>query len=104
MKTFLRINVEAAQKKLKDRSALFIDIRDYISHAEGHIAPSFYLDESGAETLINLTPKDCPLILYCYHGHSSQTAAQFLVEKGFSEVYNLEGGYAAWVDVFGTAL
>ena len=42
------------------------------------------------------TPKDRPLVVYCYHGHSSQMAARFLVDQGFTEVYNLEGGYEAW--------
>lgn len=96
MDTFFRIQIEEAQQKLRSSNALFIDVRDYLSHTEGHIEPSFHMDQNNINTLIKQTPKERPLIVYCYHGHSSQLAAQFLVESGFSEVYNLEGGYEAW--------
>ena len=102
MDTFSRTHVEEALKKLRSGSALFIDVRDYQSHVEGHIEPSFHLDENNVNTLIDKTPKNRPLVVYCYHGHSSQLAAQFLIERGFSEVYNLEGGYEAWARAFET--
>ena len=96
MDTFFRIQIEEAQQKLRSSNALFIDVRDYLSHTEGNIEPSFHMDQNNINTLIKQTPKERPLIVYCYHGHCSQLAAQFLVESGFSEVYNLEGGYEAW--------
>tara|TARA_B100000674_G_scaffold286376_1_gene236923 strand:- start:840 stop:1205 length:366 start_codon:yes stop_codon:yes gene_type:complete len=96
MDTFSRVHIEEAQQKLRSGNALFIDVRDYLSHIKGHIEPSFHINQNNINTLINQTPKDRPLVVYCYHGHSSQHAAQFLIEQGFSEVYNLEGGYEAW--------
>jgi thiosulfate sulfurtransferase len=35
-------------------------------------------------------------LVYCYHGHSSQSAAEHFVENGFANVYSLDGGYTAW--------
>ncbi len=32
----------------------------------------------------------------CYHGISSQGAAQYLVNQGFEEVYSVDGGFEAW--------
>ena len=96
MSSFFRTTIEEAQLKLQSGTALFVDIRDYASHSEGHIEPSFHLDQSSIDTLIAQTPKDRPLVVYCYHGHSSQIAARLLVDQGFTEVYNLEGGYEAW--------
>jgi thiosulfate sulfurtransferase len=37
-----------------------------------------------------------PVVVCCYHGNSSQSAAQFLVEQGFTEVYSLNGGFEQW--------
>ncbi|MGL5628515.1 MAG: rhodanese-like domain-containing protein, partial [Plesiomonas shigelloides] len=37
-----------------------------------------------------------PVIVMCYHGNSSQGAAQYLVNQGFDEVYSLNGGFEAW--------
>ena len=39
---------------------MFIDVRDYPSHIEGHIEPSLHLTRL-TSTLINQTPKDVPL-------------------------------------------
>ncbi|EEZ42274.1 thiosulfate sulfurtransferase GlpE [Photobacterium damselae subsp. damselae CIP 102761] len=37
-----------------------------------------------------------PVIVMCYHGISSQGAAQYLLHQGFEQVYSLEGGFEAW--------
>ena len=42
------------------------------------------------------TRKDKSIIVCCYHGNSSQSAAEFLVKSGFNDVYSLDGGYEAW--------
>ena len=39
---------------------------------------------------------DAPLIVTCYHGNSSQSAAAYLVGQGFSDVYSLDGGFELW--------
>lgn len=36
------------------------------------------------------------LIVYCHHGIRSLATARWLVEQGFSDVANLEGGIDAW--------
>ena len=40
--------------------------------------------------------REKPLIVYCYHGHSSQGAADYFSEQGFAEVYSIDGGFVAW--------
>ncbi len=37
-----------------------------------------------------------PVILHCHHGVRSARAAQFLEGKGYTEVYNMEGGIEGW--------
>jgi thiosulfate sulfurtransferase len=32
----------------------------------------------------------------CYHGNSSQGAAQYFAEQGFTQAYSLDGGYEMW--------
>ncbi len=55
MDTFFRIQIEEAQQKLRSSNALFIDVRDYLSHTEGHIEPSFHMDQNNINTLIKKT-------------------------------------------------
>jgi thiosulfate sulfurtransferase len=39
---------------------------------------------------------DTPVIVICYHGNSSQGAAQYLLQQGYDQVYSLDGGFEAW--------
>jgi thiosulfate sulfurtransferase len=41
-------------------------------------------------------PKDTPIYLICEHGRISGLIGMFLEAEGFSAVYNLEGGLAAY--------
>lgn len=43
-------------------------------------------------------PADREIVVYCRTGARSATAAQMLVEEGFSNVFNFVGGIHAWVD------
>ena len=40
--------------------------------------------------------KQKPVLVYCLSGGRSASAAELLSEKGFKEVYNLEGGILKW--------
>jgi rhodanese-related sulfurtransferase len=40
--------------------------------------------------------KDKPVIVYCASGNRSSAAAAVLRKSGFSQVFNLSGGFAAW--------
>lgn len=39
---------------------------------------------------------DLPLVIYCHHGVRSLATARWLIDRGFGEVANLEGGIDAW--------
>lgn len=73
-----------------------VDIRDAASFESAHIEGSLNLNNDNIANFIAAADMDLPLIVVCYHGISSQGAAQYLVEQGFDDVYSLDGGYQAW--------
>ncbi len=52
-------------------------------------------DEIG-DHLDELPAKDAPIVLYCRSGSMSTSAAQELVELGYSNVLEVDGGFNAW--------
>ena len=96
MEQFECINVEEAHQKLHQQTAVLVDIRDPQSYAMGHTPGAFHLTNDTLVSFMQQTDFETPVLVMCYHGHSSQGVAQYLVSHGFETVYNLDGGYAAW--------
>ena len=99
MTDFKRISPEQAQA-LRNSGGVFVDIRDAQSYASGHIAGSTHLDNHSLPDFIAAADLDHPLVVTCYHGHSSQSAAAYLINQGFSDVYSLDGGFELWRHTF----
>lgn len=49
-----------------------------------------------AQHLDQLPAKDEPIVLYCRSGSMSTTAAEVLVEEGYTQVMEVDGGMRAW--------
>lgn len=71
------------------------DVRPEKERAIAKIAGAVMLDDktmADAEAL----PKDTGLAFHCHHGGRSRAAAEHFLKLGFTNVYNLAGGIAAW--------
>lgn len=93
---YKRISVQDAKKLLDQGDAQFVDIRDEQSFQQGRIPGSQALSQGNLQSWMSSADMDKPLLVCCYHGNSSQPAAQFLFEKGFEDVYSIDGGFEAW--------
>jgi rhodanese-related sulfurtransferase len=49
-----------------------------------------------ADYLDQLPDKDAPVVLYCRSGGMSTSAAQELAALGYTNVMEVDGGFAAW--------
>ena len=95
--TFRHLDIATLGEWLAGDTALtLVDIRDPLSFTEGHIPGSRHLDNDGVPALLETVPRERPMVVICYHGHSSQQAAGWLAGQGFATVYSLDGGFAGW--------
>lgn len=93
---FMRINVTAARQLLSRPELLLLDVRDQKCHAQSHLESALHVTRASLDELLIKTKRSRPVLIYCYHGHSSQTYAQMFADFGFNEVYSLDGGFEAW--------
>lgn len=96
MDQFQHIDVQKAQTMILEQSAVLLDIRDPQSFAVAHADQAKHLTNDTIVALMEDLEFDQPLLVMCYHGNSSQGAAQYLVNQGFEEVYSVDGGFEAW--------
>jgi rhodanese-related sulfurtransferase len=96
---FRRISpAEAADLILRHRRrvlpelALF-DARDRKSYEQAHVAGAERLHDPGLSLAIEQIPRRVPIVIYCYHGHASQTYAAMFADFRFAEVYSVDGGF-----------
>lgn len=99
MTDFKRISPEQVHA-LREQGAVLVDVRDAQTYATQHIPDSHHLDNHSIADFIRQADLDKPLVVLCYHGNSSQSAAAYLVGQGFSEVYSMDGGFELWKTQF----
>jgi len=96
MSNFKTISAAEAKALLERGNTQLIDIRDAASFEQAHIAGAVRVGNDNIDDFIKTGDKSQPLIVCCYHGISSQHAAQFLAAQGFADVYSLSGGFEHW--------
>jgi len=84
------------EELLRDDRTYILDHRDPRSYAEDHLPGALAVSDANVSKLIKSKEYDRPVLVYCYHGNSSQDLCKFLMQFGFQNVYNLEGGWQAW--------
>lgn len=94
---FRTVTPQEAQAMIAQRKELLvIDVRGPEELREGFIAGSqlvpFWDIAKGQKTL----PTDHPLLLVCAVGGRSYAVGQYLAQKSYREVYNLQGGIDNW--------
>lgn len=98
MEQFEHISVEQAYALLQqpELNGVLVDIRDPQSFAQSHPDPAFHLTNDTIVQFMDQVDFEQPVIVMCYHGVSSQGAAQYLINQGYETVYSLDGGFEAW--------
>lgn len=94
--SFTCIPGAAAKQMIDTREVTIIDIRDPSSFSAAHVTGAISVNNSNVSEFVAQADFEKPLLVFCYHGHSSQAAADFFGGQGFSDVYSVDGGFEEW--------
>ena len=73
-----------------------IDVRTAAEVARGSIVGARHIELATLPARsVELDPAT-PCVLFCQSGGRSAQACAYLAQRGFGQLYNLEGGVAAW--------
>jgi rhodanese-related sulfurtransferase len=95
--------VEFAQTLTDARQSqpIILDTRSEAEYSVSHLVEARRFDGTAdlaiAPALENVS-KDTPIVVYCSVGYRSAKVAQQLMEAGFQDVSNLEGGLFQWAN------
>lgn len=94
------LSQEEWQEKIqKDKEAVILDVRTEEEVEEGYIPNSINIDIYKGQGFINEVEKldkSKHYYIYCRSGKRSSQACTLLDQMGFSETYNLIGGFSEW--------
>ena len=100
-----RVEPEELQE-LQDDGGLVVDIRPAAQRAaEGELGFGLIVERNvlewrfdlhGSHALPEVTGYDQPVVVVCSEGYASSLAAASLVDLGFGQAGDLDGGYQAW--------
>ena len=77
---------------------LVVDVREPWEHAICHLETAQLLPMQEITSRWQELPRDRDIVVLCHHGMRSLQVADFLHAQGYTRLYNLSGGIAAWAD------
>jgi thiosulfate sulfurtransferase len=98
--TFKHISVKQLHDVQSSETHVVLDIRDPASFQSSRIPGAIHLSNDSIPDFLREADFDAPTVVCCYHGISSQQAAQFLIAQDFTDVYSLDGGFTGWQAAF----
>ena len=92
------VSVKEFSKLITTGKGTLLDVRTPGEIAKGSIKGSVNMDffDDNFESKLDQLDKTKPVFVYCLSGGRSASAAEALRKNGFSQVYDLQGGYLKW--------
>jgi thioredoxin len=95
------LSAEAFSQKLaQSQQGQVLDVRTQEEFSENHLKNAFNADFTKSDEFgerIKYLDKNNPVFVYCLSGGRSARAADYLLQQGFTQVYDMEGGVRSWM-------
>lgn len=91
-----QISVETVHQ-IKDQDDVFvIDVREQDEYDQWHIPGVTLMPMSTFQENMDQLPTDKEILVTCNSGNRSGQVTDFLLQNGYTNVHNMEGGIVAW--------
>jgi rhodanese-related sulfurtransferase len=92
---YVDISVEQLAQAVADKDFTLVNV--HIPYeGELPVTDLFIPFDQIGQQLEQLPARDAPIVLYCRSGSMSAQAAQTLVAQGYTNIFELDGGFNAW--------
>ena len=91
------IDVPGLEELRKKGPVTLVDVRTEAEVARGIIAGAKHVPLQTLSARYTELDPQAVTVVYCQSGGRSAQAGAWLAEKGFGQIYNLQGGVLAWV-------
>jgi len=98
-KNISQISPSNAKAIFDKGGVVFVDVREPDEFQAGHIPGAKSIPRGTVEWMIpkNIADKNASIVVYCEHGSRGALATYTILQMGYKNVKNLEGGRAAWL-------
>lgn len=79
-----------------NKNLIVVDVREQYEWDEGHLAGSVLIPIGEVQRRVSELPKEKAIAIVCLSGARSAQVANYLIELGYKEVYNLKDGISSW--------
>lgn len=80
----------------KNRNVYLLDVRTPQEYSQGRLAGSVLIPVGEFERRVREVPKNKTIVVYCAVGSRSKSAAGYLAQLGYKDVYNMTDGIVGW--------
>jgi rhodanese-related sulfurtransferase len=94
--TLRKIDPKTAHQWVQDGKAVLIDVREPDEYIKEHVPQAHLVPLSGFNTEDFPKEHDKIAVFHCLSGGRTEAAASQILQSGFREVYQLEGGIKGW--------
>lgn len=95
---FQTVSKEVFAQEMKSENALLVDVRTPEEFQLGTIDNAINVDfyAENFQDQLKALPKDKKIMVFCRSGGRSGKTVEMMKSLGFTDVYELEGGYSQW--------
>ena len=82
--------------QMHEAGAVYVDVRNPSELTDGYAQNAVNIPLGEIKQRFGELPKDKDLLIYCRSGRRSEAATKFLMDQGYTRVYNVLGGFLAY--------